>query len=555
MSENSKPPPIHWIDELTSKLISHWPDITHFNCNCGISVSGRQHVGRLRGEIVLTNAVVGELERAGYSASHSLILYTVDPWKGKPAQTDAFEDPRDAQKYTNWRLIDVPDPTGQYSSWVDYFWRDFGDLLPLFGRDVQIIRTHELYQEERMQRVIIELIEKKEQVRHILNKYRQEKPFPEEWLPFNPLCVKCNRIGTTTALEVNNTTYQVRYSCKGCHTEGWSDMKLGKLNWRLEWATIWYLLDVHFEPYGKDHATAGGSRESCIEVLRAALGHPGPYGYWNEWVGYSEGKIDHGDMTSSGFIGFTPKDWLKYASPEVLKYLYLKTPPRRRIVLGFDKIPHNISDYDRAERIYYGQERLNDPSERHTIERSFEIAFYNEVPDFRGFQLDFTHALNVAQIFSPDETGVERAIQKLVATEILSQPPNQVGRSYISSRLAQARQWAHDQAPPHLRIKIPETLPTRPPESLDKRYQELVSELATLLSQSKWTELKIKECMLEIRDREQLSKKEMRQFFIILYQIFLGSSRGPRLAPFLTALDQAWVVNRLHAIEQLMPGR
>ncbi|MFW9855332.1 MAG: lysine--tRNA ligase [Candidatus Thorarchaeota archaeon] len=552
MSETSKPTPIHWIDELTSKIIDNWPDIKHFNCNCGISVSGRQHVGRLRGEIVLTNAVVNELERAGYSASHSLILYTSDPWKGKPAQINAFKDSQEGQQYIDWRLVDVPDPTGKYSSWVDFFWQDFGDPLPLFGRDVQIVRTHELYQEKRMQDVILELIGKKEQVREILNKYRPENPFPEGWIPFNPRCSNCNRIGTTTALEVNLSSYEVRYSCKGCHTEGWADMKLGKLNWRLEWATIWYLLDVHFEPYGKDHATAGGSRDSCVEVLRSVLGHPGPYGYWNEWVGYSEGRTDYGDMTSSGFIGFTPKDWLKYASPEVLKYLYLKIPPRRRIVLGFDKIPYYIADYDRAERVYSGQETLDDPSERHAIVRSFEIVFYNEVPEYREFQLDFNHSVILAQIVLPDERGVEQAIQKLSTTEILSETPDQEGRSYISSRLTQARQWALDHAPESLRFKITDKIPDVLPDGVDRRYYDLITKLKTRLSQIKWTELEIKRCMVEIRDGEELSKKEMQQFFKTLYYLFLGSSRGPRLAPFLAALDQEWVINRLEAFETLV---
>ncbi|MHA2054605.1 MAG: hypothetical protein ACW99F_13525, partial [Candidatus Hodarchaeales archaeon] len=52
----------HWIDKLTEDLIAHWPKVQDFQCNCGISVSGRQHVGRLRGEIILTNAVVQELQ-------------------------------------------------------------------------------------------------------------------------------------------------------------------------------------------------------------------------------------------------------------------------------------------------------------------------------------------------------------------------------------------------------------------------------------------------------------------------------------------------------------
>ena len=142
MSDKLNKKPQHWVDKLTSNLIENWPEVKNFNCNCGISVSGQQHVGRLRGEIVFTNAVVTELQALGYEATHNLILYTSDPWKGKESQLNAFSNAKKAEEYINWRLIDVPAPTNPDISWVDDYWKDFGTPLPRFGRDIQIIRTH-----------------------------------------------------------------------------------------------------------------------------------------------------------------------------------------------------------------------------------------------------------------------------------------------------------------------------------------------------------------------------------------------------------------------------
>jgi lysyl-tRNA synthetase class 1 len=549
MTDNSKEIPPYWLDKLTTDLIANWTDVEEFNCNCGISVSGMQHVGRLRGEIVLTNAVVNELKNRGYSATHYLILYTADPWKGKSAQRNNFADPEDAKKYTDWRLIDVPDPTGQYSSWVDYFWKDFGDSLPQFSRPIEIIRTHEFYQREEMKKAITELIESKEQVRNILNKYRKENPFPENWIPFNPLCNDCSRIGTTIALEVNLEEYRVRYYCKACQKEGWSDMKLGKLTWRLEWLTIWYVLNVHFEPYGKDHATVGGSRDSCIEVLNTVLHHPGPYGFWNEWVGYSEGRTDFGDMTSSGFIGFTPKTWLKYAEPEVLRYIFLKPPPKRRIVLGLDKISNYIAEFDKAQRIYFGIDKFDDDSELQTIQRSYEITFYDDVPNYTGFQLDYSHAIILSQLVTTDQEGTKQAIQKLQATGILTVPITNELEAHIYNRLSRARNWVLDHAPPHYRINIPDQVPHDLIQKLDSKMIEQVIELKLALTSVNWTEEEIKGSMISLREKFKLSRKDMNQFFGVLYQIFLGTPRGPRLAPFLAALDQKWVIERLQEIK------
>ncbi|MFX0150831.1 MAG: lysine--tRNA ligase [Candidatus Hodarchaeota archaeon] len=550
MTENSKKTPPHWLDKLTTDLIANWPEVESYNCNCGISVSGMQHVGRLRGEIVLTNAVVNELKTRGYSATHYLILYTADPWKGKSAQLNSFTDPEVAKKYIDWRLIDVPDPTGQHSSWVDYFWKDFGDPLSQFSTPIEIIRTHEFYQREEMKKAIIELIENKEKVRTILNKYRKEKPFPEDWIPFNPLCNDCNRIGTTTALEVNLKEYIVRYYCKACQKEGWSDMKVGKLTWRLEWLAIWYVLNVHFEPYGKDHATPGGSRDSCIEVLNTILHHPGPYGFWNEWVGFSEGRTDYGDMTSSGFIGFTPTTWLRYAEPEVLRYIYLKPPPKRRIVLGLDKIPNYIAEFDKVQRVYFGIETFEDDSELHTIRRSYEITFYDDVPKYTGFQLDYSHAIILSQLVSADQEGTTQAIQKLQATGILTVPINKELENYIHNRLMRARNWVLEQAPPHYRINIPDNVTLDFIQKLDSKMIEQVNELKSALTLVNWTEEEIKESMISLREKFGLSRKDMNQFFGVLYQIFLGTPRGPRLAPFLAALDKKWVIERLQEINK-----
>jgi len=552
MSEKSNIRPQHWIDKLTTEIIENWQGINFFNCNCGISVSGQQHVGRLRGEIVLTNAVVTELQQRGLKAKHHLVLYTSDPWKGKSAQLNAFSDSKIAKKYINWRLIDVPSPNSQDKTWVDFYWKDFDVPLPKFGRDIEIIRTHELYQQKKMKNLVIELINKRDDIRKILNKFRGENPFPDDWIPINPLCEHCNRIGTTKALEVNIDTYKVKYSCNECKNEGWSDISKGKLTWRLEWLALWYVLDVHFEPYGKDHATPGGSRDSCIEVLETVLNRKGPHGFWNEWVGYSEGRKDFGDMTSSGFIGFTPTKWLEFAEPEVLKYMYLKTPPRRRIILGLDKIPNYFGEYDRAQRIYYGIEPFNDSAELHAIQRSYEIVFYNEIPDYRGFQFDYQTAIILSQLVTPDPEGTEQAIQKLLATEILKESPSEKIVDHIQERLSLARNWINSRySPKHLRIELSNEVASSGLDQYSKKIRDLAFSLGQELEKTKWTEEGIKQKMITLREDAGLSRKEMTKFFEILYQIFLGSTRGPRFAPFIAALDKEWVINRFQEIKNL----
>ena len=161
------------------------------------------------------------------------------------------------------------------------------------------------------------------------------------------------------------------------------------------------------------------------------------------------------DMSGSGFIGFRPTEWLEYAEPEVLKYLYLKTPPKRRIILGLDKIPSYIGDYDRAQRIYFEKEPFEDSAELHAIQRSYEITHYNNVPEYRGFQMDYQHAIILSQLVPPDQEGTQQAIQRLQATEILTGKLTKEITDHIQIRLILGRNWVtSNYAPDYLRIEL-----------------------------------------------------------------------------------------------------
>ena len=84
---------------------------------------------------------------------------------------------------------------------------------------------------------------------------------------------------------------------------------------------------------------------------------------------------------------------------------------------------------------------------------------------------------------------------------------------------------------------------------IDEETRTLISELTPILNSIKWTEEEIKQSMISLREKRKLSRKEMSQFFKILYKIFLGSPRGPRFAPFIAALDKEWVIQRLKGVE------
>jgi len=542
---------MYWLKETLDKIIEEFGDREKIVCNGGLSVSGLQHCGRLRGEITYNDVISRQLRERGYNAVHYLVLYTVDPWKGKDAQLRQFRNPKEAIKYRGLPLSRVPDPYGCHSNWVEHYWEDFGNYLKDFAVDVKIITTEELYKNnDKMKEFVRKVIEKKEEVRRVINKYRGRKPYPEGWIPFEPICDKCGRIDSTESVDVDLRSYKVRYVCSNCGHEGETSMENGKLMWRLEWVGIWYSLGVCFEPFGKDHAMPGGSRDSCVDLAVNIFGLKPPVGLAYEWVGYAVKGKDLGDMGSSDFIGFTPKEWLEVAEPEVLRYMYLFSDPMKRIVLSLEQIPSYTENYDRAERIYYGIESPKPSEDKERIIISYKLAQLKDPPATPPFQLSYYHAVALCQVIPLDRDLLEEALKRLKSTGVLKEEAlDDYSLNRIKSRLEKAKKWVEKYAPPIYKIKPSEELDKEALAKIDLNIIPLLKKLLDNLKQAEWSEEKIKEAMMKVPKK---SKSEERKFFKALYLIYFAKDRGPRIAFYLAMLDKNWVIGRLEeAIEQL----
>jgi len=193
----------HWVEELAEKLEEHLgrDKGRKIIINGGLSVSGLQHIGRLRGEVLIGEGVRRVLEARGYRVEQMIVLYTQDAWKGKKPQLQQFPG-GEGGRYVGWPLARVPDPRGCHGSWVEHYWEDFGGFLDKFtdGR-IRVVDTTSLYKNELLP-VVRESIEKRDAVRSIINKYRGRNPYPEDWIPFEPVCGKCGRIDRTRTVRV-----------------------------------------------------------------------------------------------------------------------------------------------------------------------------------------------------------------------------------------------------------------------------------------------------------------------------------------------------------------
>jgi lysyl-tRNA synthetase class 1 len=536
----------HWIDTLLEGIIDYWgDDAKTINCSCGLSVSGLQHVGRLRGEITTPNTIMHLLRNRGFKTRHIIVRYTSDEWKGKPTQLAQFPDSKEAKEYVGLRLVDVPDPKGELSGWVERYWQDFGEYLDAFSRDYEIVSTHEIYTWPEMQNLVRYAVEHRDLVRKVVNKYRARNPHPSNWIPVHVVCEHCHRISTTTVLSVDLDAYTAEYQCASCNKEDTTSLTNGKLSWRVEWAALWRVLDVGFEPFGKDHATPGGSRDSAKELAEKVFQFKPPYPFANEWVGLIEGGVDKGDMGSSDFHGFTPKVWASVAPGESLRYLYLKNKPMRRITLGLEYMPTYVGQYDRAERVYFNvEESRATPEEIADIRRSYELSQLQSIPSTPPLQIPFLHAVVLVQVV-PEENLLDTAIDKLKHQNLIPSSITDQQRTYISNRLERARNWVNQHAPHSYRIRILSNPPPALNQQITSQLRALYKQLLERLSPQNWTENFIREAMKQVTKPLRRDKAIQQQFFRILYQSFFGQNEGPRISAFFAFIDPQIVIERL----------
>jgi len=539
---------VHWFDELYPKVhthlaqklaeYAHMRGVNEFVISSGLSVSGLQHVGRLRGEIILSHLIATELRKEWPEVNQKVVLYTQDPWKASARQQAEFKD-GSGGKYAGWRLEDVPDPYGDHRNWVEHYWEDFGGNLKRFARDVHPITTTDIYGWPPMHSLIQELAERREEVRAVVNKYRERKPYPEGWIPFEPRCESCRRVGKAKALAV--TDRDVEYECE-CGHSGKSLLQYGKLNWRLEWPALWKLLRVDIEPFGKDHATPGGSRDSCKEIAQTLLGIAPPFGIPYEWVAYGVNGVDHGDMDSSDFNGFGPGAWLQVATPEVLRFRFAVNPIVRRVVLDLSKLDAYYDQFDLAASSLREKGETSDGANQG---RSFDLArLPSQDPEAPSdaWVLRYRQAAYLSQI-APREGVVPWVERRLRGSGILERELNATEREDLGSRLRLARTWVEKYSPEN-RIALLERLGPEITAKLDDKDREALRAFAAKVAGMKWQEEDIKASMVGLTKSGGLPVDTPR-FFRDLYLILLGTEKGPRAAPFLAVLDREWVLHRL----------
>ncbi|QYJ15339.1 Lysine--tRNA ligase [Rubrobacter xylanophilus DSM 9941] len=461
----------------------------------GISTSGHIHAGNLR-EVLVAEAVANALRARGEEVRFVFHADTIDPLrKIAPGIPKSFE------RYMGHSLSRIPDPEGCHDSYAEHFLAPFERALGEMGMEVEVLRSHELYESGVYTEVTREAIEHTEELRRIMQEVTGRE-MPEGWSPYLPRAASGDLTGNRV-LEHLPGESKVRFVDREGR-EGLADYSRGegKLGWRVELAARWKALGVTFEPFGKDHTSRGGSTDTADRMAREVFRYPVPGRYQYEWIGLK----GRGDMSSSRGIVVLPEDLLEIMPPDALRRMVLGRDPSRRADLDLEGgFPRFMDEY----RAGAGE----DP-----------------VP--------FSHLAIVAQTVGDD---VELASEMLRRGGYGRAARD---RERLARELRYARNWAERWAPESVRFRLLSEEESRVRfEGLDEDQRGYLIALAAKLEEDMGPE-EIQDALYETAHERGINS---RRAFAALYSVLLGKKSGPKAGPFIAALSVRAVRERLEA--------
>jgi lysyl-tRNA synthetase class 1 len=245
---------VHWADRYAEQLIMKKGDKPSYMMAAGITPSGTIHMGNFR-EVITADLIKRALEEKGKKVNFIYSWDDNDVFRKVPKNLPNQDQ---LEKELRKPVFNIIDPFGCHKSYAEHFEKEFEQDLPIVGISPEFIYQHKEYQNCRYAEEIKIALQKKEQIKEILNKFRKE-PLTDDWLPIFVFCDKCGR-DTIRSIDWNGD-YQLTYACDCGHQETFDFRKKGNvtLRWRIDWPARWHHYKEDFESAGKDHFAAGGS--------------------------------------------------------------------------------------------------------------------------------------------------------------------------------------------------------------------------------------------------------------------------------------------------------
>lgn len=529
--------------------ITHWADVVADEAaaknqknviSTGITPSGHIHIGNMR-EVLTADAVYCALKDKGEDPEFYYIADNYDPLR----KVYPFLKEEEYAQHVGKPISEIPCPCGFHKSYADHFLEPFIAAMETLGIRPRILKTDELYKAGKFVGAIQTALKNRDQIAQILEEV-SGKEVQADWSPFNPICEGCGRINSATVTGFDEAEETVSYTCSACGTSGNVSMAGGgKLTWRVEWPAKWKILGVTAEPFGKDHASSGGSYDSGIRISREIFQHEPPLPIVYEWIMLGE----KGAMSSSSGVVVSISDMLDVVPPEALRFLIMKTRPEKHIKFDPGQPLLNLVDE---------YERLRDKEEPSLFEE--RIVRLSQSQDVKQSKIPFKQMVTIYQVAGGDLEKID-AIAKRSGFD---EDPEMINRMALHVGL-----WLDRYAPPFAKFGVKDTVPVQAAsltatqraflkafaDGLAAAGRELGPEdIQRLVYETKDTASDIARKMADYAgDAIPAEEIDPKSFFTAIYTALLGQPSGPKAGWFLTSFDSDFLIQRFREAADYRP--
>ncbi len=524
----------HWGDRLAERVVEQFPDQDVYTCAAGISPSGVVHFGNFR-DLFTAHVVAESLKKMGKKSRLVFSWDDFDRFRKVPQNIDSsFE------QYIGLPSTDVPCPDGKYASYAEKFEKEFEASMDALGIRPEYIYQSDMYRAGAYDDQIIRSLKNRKSIATTLLSLMPEKAKKANGIDeeaykerYYPLVLYSRFTGkdNTKILEYDGKS-TVTYKCLDTQQTESIDITehhIVKLPWKVDWPMRWGKEGVVFEPGGADHATPGGSFDTCRIVAREIFDLNPPLLEEYKFVGL---QGIGSKMSGSKGNGVAPKDLLEIYTPEMLKWLYADKPPARSFELSFGKgIFRQYDEFDRAEAAL--KNGTLDAVSTTTLELSGATA--PAAPP-----IAFRQLLGLGQIVQWNE-------QKL--RSILDSQGTSYDTASLTARLPRAKAWLEKYNAEEAIAFLESINAAYVADMSDERRTHIQQLREYLVAEESASIQDIEAKVYAIPKNPDLDIKELakvqRAFFKDVYNLLIGSDIGPRLSTFLWAADRQKVLSLL----------
>lgn len=507
---------MQWLNQLVDEIIRRYPD-GEILIESGASPSGTYHFGHLR-EIITSDAIMLELKTRGRKARHIQFVDDLDGLRKVPINI-----PADFEQHLGKPLCDIPAPDGSNRNFADYFVDDFIGVAKQLGIDMGVERSHKKYRAGFFVPAIEKVLDNVPAARKTLETVAGRQ-LDEHWSPIQ--IMESGRLKNRRFISINTNSKQITYqNAEGKEEVTGYDKGEVKLDWRLDWPARWWQLDVHVEPFGRDHATKGGSYDTGVAIMDDIFKHPAPIPVPYDFINRAG---DTKKMSASKGTGISATEVVEVLPAELVRYFVLAYAPVKR--LYFDEGIGVVRLFDAFAALLAKQDKT--PQEE-------QLLYLCRAPLGDRVvisQIPFSH---LVASYQSALRNPEKTVEIMKRTEYADQVESEL--EIIHHELQFIDKWLDTWAPDEVKFALRDNISELKLTDIQKRFVQALAEKVAEAPEDadgNW----FHQAVYEFKETSGLAPKEL---FSTLYQALIGKDSGPRAGWFLSILPRDWLIARL----------